>query len=189
MQRKPQLQPYRVDLRVGVLPPDAAALGETEWSKAHRVGQTSLCLKPHGGLRLPLPETTVPSAGVADFTITLDVMIDRTDWPAGAVGTLVDGLLEVRDLDTSDRMALEATTTQGGDDMGGLLDRVGAALYSLRHRVGTTCCGQASGTCATAHGSANCPSRRSLPTSAFGMNIALATTQHTQTVQTIQTSP
>ena len=88
MQRKPQLQPYRVDLRVGVLPPDAAALGETEWSKAHRVGQTSLCLKPHGGLRLPLPETTVPSAGVADFTITLDVMIDRTDWPAGAVGTL-----------------------------------------------------------------------------------------------------
>ena len=95
MQRKPQLQPYRVDLRVGVLPPDAAALGETEWSKAHRVGQTSLCLKPHGGLRLPLPETTVPSAGVADFTITLDVMIDRTDWPAGAVGTLVDGLLEV----------------------------------------------------------------------------------------------
>ena len=85
MQRKPQLQPYRVDLRVGVLPPDAAALGETEWSKAHRVGQTSLCLKPHGGLRLPLPETTVPSAGVADFTITLDVMIDRTDWPAGAV--------------------------------------------------------------------------------------------------------
>ena len=38
MQRKPQLQPYRVDLRVGVLPPDAAALGETEWSKAHRVG-------------------------------------------------------------------------------------------------------------------------------------------------------
>ena len=92
MQRKPQLQPYRVDLRVGVVPPDAAALGETEWSKAHRVGQTSLCLKPHGGLRLPLPETTVPSAGVADFTITLDVMIDRTDWPAGAVGTLVDGL-------------------------------------------------------------------------------------------------
>ena len=58
------------------------AFGETEWSKAHRVGQTSLCLKPHGGLRLPLPETTVPSAGVADFTITLDVMIDRTDWPA-----------------------------------------------------------------------------------------------------------
>ena len=95
MQRKPQLQPYRVDLRVGVLPSDAAALGETEWSKAHRVGQTSLCLKPHGGLRLPLPETTVPSAGVADFTITLDVMIDRTDWPAGAVGTLVDGLGEV----------------------------------------------------------------------------------------------
>ena len=51
MQRKPQLQPYRVDLRVGVLPPDAAALGETEWSKAHRVGQTSdhECARGEGG--------------------------------------------------------------------------------------------------------------------------------------------
>lgn len=66
-------------------------------------------------------------------------LLDSPHVSAGRVPTqvglrmFVDGLLEVRDLDNSDRLALDATTTQGGDDVGGLLDRVGAALSGVTH--------------------------------------------------------
>ena len=44
----------------------------------------------------------------------------------------VDGLLEVRDLDTEDREAIEAARGAGGDgDVAGMLDRVGGALSAL----------------------------------------------------------
>ncbi|MDF1854962.1 heat-inducible transcriptional repressor HrcA [Pseudooceanicola sp.] len=40
----------------------------------------------------------------------------------------VDGLLEVRDLETSDRALIDATVGDNGTDVGAILDRVGAAL-------------------------------------------------------------
>lgn len=43
----------------------------------------------------------------------------------------VDGLLEVRNLDAGDRKKLEETLDLPGGDMGGLLDRVGAALSDV----------------------------------------------------------
>lgn len=45
----------------------------------------------------------------------------------------VDGLLEVRDLDSSDRQKLDATLTNNTDDVGGLLDRIGSALSGVTH--------------------------------------------------------
>ena len=45
----------------------------------------------------------------------------------------VDGLLEVRDLDETDREKLDATMTSNTDDVGGLLDRVGSALSGVTH--------------------------------------------------------
>lgn len=45
----------------------------------------------------------------------------------------VDGLLEVRDLNNEDREKLDATLAPGSDDVGGLLDRVGAALSGVTH--------------------------------------------------------
>jgi heat-inducible transcriptional repressor len=45
----------------------------------------------------------------------------------------VDGLLEVRDLDHSDREKLDATLTNNTDDVGGLLDRIGSALSGVTH--------------------------------------------------------
>ncbi|MGY9046265.1 HrcA family transcriptional regulator [Puniceibacterium antarcticum] len=45
----------------------------------------------------------------------------------------VDGLLEVRDLDNSDREKLDATLTNNTDDVGGLLDRIGSALSGVTH--------------------------------------------------------
>ncbi|WP_089269378.1 heat-inducible transcriptional repressor HrcA [Puniceibacterium sediminis] len=43
----------------------------------------------------------------------------------------VDGLLEVRDLDNSDREKLDATLTNNTDNVGGLLDRIGSALSGV----------------------------------------------------------
>ncbi len=43
----------------------------------------------------------------------------------------VDGLLEVRNLDAADRKKLEETLDPAGGDVGGLLDRVGAALSDV----------------------------------------------------------
>ncbi len=64
-------------------------------------------------------------------------LLDSPHVSAGRVPTqmglrmFVDGLLEVRDLDDTDRQKLDATMTSNTDDVGGLLDRVGAALSGV----------------------------------------------------------
>jgi heat-inducible transcriptional repressor len=64
-------------------------------------------------------------------------LLDSPHISAGRVPTqlglrmFVDGLLEVRDLDNSDREALDATMGPGSNDVGGVLDRVGAALSGV----------------------------------------------------------
>ncbi|QFS84719.1 Heat-inducible transcription repressor HrcA [Roseivivax sp. THAF40] len=45
----------------------------------------------------------------------------------------VDGLLEVRDLDSSDRNQIDATLGSNSDDTANLLDRVGSALSGVTH--------------------------------------------------------
>jgi heat-inducible transcriptional repressor len=45
----------------------------------------------------------------------------------------VDGLLEVGDLDMTDREKIDATIGNGGGDVGGLLDRIGSALSGATH--------------------------------------------------------
>ncbi|KCV82525.1 heat-inducible transcription repressor [Actibacterium atlanticum] len=45
----------------------------------------------------------------------------------------VDGLLEVRDLDESDRDSIHATVGEGESDVGSMLDRVGSALSGATH--------------------------------------------------------
>ncbi|GGG78955.1 heat-inducible transcription repressor HrcA [Salipiger pallidus] len=64
-------------------------------------------------------------------------LLDSPHVSAGRIPTqlglrmFVDGLLEVRDLDQSDRQMLDATRGKGADDVGGFLDRVGAALSGV----------------------------------------------------------
>jgi len=45
----------------------------------------------------------------------------------------VDGLLEIGDLDASDRMAIDATLPGNAQDVAGALDRIGAALSGVTH--------------------------------------------------------
>ncbi|EIE50072.1 heat-inducible transcription repressor [Salipiger aestuarii] len=64
-------------------------------------------------------------------------LLDSPHVSAGRIPTqmglrmFVDGLLEVRDLDVSDRQALDATRGTGADDVGGVLDRVSTALSGV----------------------------------------------------------
>ena len=64
-------------------------------------------------------------------------LLDSPHISAGRVPTqmglrmFVDGLLEVRDLDLSDREKLDATLASNTEDVGGLLDRVGSALSGM----------------------------------------------------------
>ena len=64
-------------------------------------------------------------------------LLDSPHVSAGRIPTqmglrmFVDGLLEVRDLDLSDREKLDATLGPDSDDVGGVLDRVGAALSGV----------------------------------------------------------
>ncbi len=64
-------------------------------------------------------------------------LLDSPHVSAGRVPTqlglrmFVDGLLEVRDLDDTDRQKLDATRGSNTDDVGGLLDRVGSALSGV----------------------------------------------------------
>ncbi|WP_417718751.1 heat-inducible transcriptional repressor HrcA [Salipiger sp.] len=66
-------------------------------------------------------------------------LLDSPHVSAGRIPTqlglrmFVDGLLEVRDLDHHDREKLDATLGAGAGDVGGLLDRVGAALSGVTH--------------------------------------------------------
>jgi len=66
-------------------------------------------------------------------------LLDSPHVSAGRIPTqlglrmFVDGLLEVRDLDHTDREKLDATLGSGADDVGGVLDRVGAALSGVTH--------------------------------------------------------
>ncbi len=66
-------------------------------------------------------------------------LLDSPHVSAGRIPTqmglrmFVDGLLEVRDLDVSDREALDATRGSGSDDVGGILDRVSTALSGVTH--------------------------------------------------------
>ncbi|WP_407493882.1 heat-inducible transcriptional repressor HrcA [Pseudooceanicola sp. MF1-13] len=61
-------------------------------------------------------------------------LLDSPHVSAGRVPTqqglrmFVDGLLEVGDLDNTDREKIDATIGNGGGDVGGLLDRIGSAL-------------------------------------------------------------
>ncbi|QFT64927.1 heat-inducible transcriptional repressor HrcA [Roseivivax sp. THAF30] len=64
-------------------------------------------------------------------------LLDSPHVSAGRVPTqmglrmFVDGLLEVRDLDTNDRSRIDATLGTNTDDVGNLLDRVGSALSGV----------------------------------------------------------
>lgn len=64
-------------------------------------------------------------------------LLDSPHVSAGRVPTqaglrmFVDGLLEVRDLDETDRVKLDATMASNTEDVGGLLDRVGSALSGV----------------------------------------------------------
>jgi heat-inducible transcriptional repressor len=64
-------------------------------------------------------------------------LLDSPHVSAGRVPTqlglrmFVDGLLEVRDLDETDRQTLDATRGSNTDDVAGLLDRVGSALSGV----------------------------------------------------------
>ncbi|PJE27569.1 heat-inducible transcription repressor HrcA [Pseudooceanicola antarcticus] len=65
-------------------------------------------------------------------------LLDSPHVSAGRIPTqqglrmFVDGLLEVGDLDPSERQKIDATVGNGGD-MGGLLDRIGSALSLATH--------------------------------------------------------
>lgn len=66
-------------------------------------------------------------------------LLDSPHVSAGRVPTqlglrmFVDGLLEVRELDSSDREKLDATLGGNNPDVGSLLDRVGSALSGVTH--------------------------------------------------------
>ena len=66
-------------------------------------------------------------------------LLDSPHVSAGRVPTqqglrmFVDGLLEVRDLEVTDREMIDATVGGGGSDVTGLLDRIGAALSGATH--------------------------------------------------------
>ncbi|PYG26559.1 heat-inducible transcriptional repressor HrcA [Pelagimonas varians] len=66
-------------------------------------------------------------------------LLDSPHVSAGRIPTqqglrmFVDGLLEVRDLDNQDRIKLDATVGNNASDVGGLLDKVGAALSGVTH--------------------------------------------------------
>jgi heat-inducible transcriptional repressor len=66
-------------------------------------------------------------------------LLDSPHVSAGRVPTqlglrmFVDGLLEVGDLEATDREKLDATLGSNTDDVGGLLDRVGHALSGVTH--------------------------------------------------------
>ncbi|MGH1412462.1 MAG: heat-inducible transcriptional repressor HrcA [Pelagimonas sp.] len=66
-------------------------------------------------------------------------LLDSPHVSAGRIPTqqglrmFVDGLLEVRDLDSQDRQKLDATVGNNASDVGGLLDQVGAALSGVTH--------------------------------------------------------
>ena len=61
-------------------------------------------------------------------------LLDAPHVSAGRIPTqqglrmFVDGLLEVSDLDTTDREKIDATVGNGAGDVGGMLDRIGSAL-------------------------------------------------------------
>eukprot|EP00903_Cladosiphon_okamuranus_P015858 g14644.t1 len=61
-------------------------------------------------------------------------LLDSPHVSAGRIPTqqglrmFVDGLLEVGDLDNTDREKIDATIGNGGSDVGGMLDRIGSAL-------------------------------------------------------------
>ena len=64
-------------------------------------------------------------------------LLDSPHVSAGRVPTqlglrmFVDGLLEVRDLDQTDREKIDATVTSNSQDVGAILDRVGSALSGV----------------------------------------------------------
>lgn len=66
-------------------------------------------------------------------------LLDSPHVSAGRVPTqmglrmFVDGLLEVRDLDITDREMLDASLGSNSDDVGGLLDQLGSALSGVTH--------------------------------------------------------
>ena len=66
-------------------------------------------------------------------------LLDSPHVSAGRVPTqaglrmFVDGLLEVGDLDNTDREKIDATLGSNTSDVGGLLDRVGSALSGVTH--------------------------------------------------------
>ena len=66
-------------------------------------------------------------------------LLDSPHVSAGRIPTqtglrmFVDGLLEVSDLDVSDRQKIDATLGDNSSDMGGMLDRVGSALSGVTH--------------------------------------------------------
>ncbi|MHA6324433.1 heat-inducible transcriptional repressor HrcA [Roseivivax sp. CAU 1753] len=66
-------------------------------------------------------------------------LLDSPHVSAGRVPTeiglrlFVDGLLEVRDLDSEDRTKIDATLGSNTDDVGNLLDRIGSALSGVTH--------------------------------------------------------
>ena len=66
-------------------------------------------------------------------------LLDSPHVSAGRIPTqtglrmFVDGLLEVSDLDISDRQKIDATMGDNSSDVGGMLDRVGSALSGVTH--------------------------------------------------------
>lgn len=66
-------------------------------------------------------------------------LLDSPHVSAGRIPTqtglrmFVDGLLEVSDLDISDRQKIDATMGGNSSDVGGMLDRVGSALSGVTH--------------------------------------------------------
>ncbi len=81
----------------------------------------------------------VSAATVRNVMQDLEYMglLDSPHVSAGRIPTqlglrmFVDGLLEVGDLDQTDRQKIDATMGQGAADVGGMLDRVGAALSGV----------------------------------------------------------
>ncbi len=66
-------------------------------------------------------------------------LLDSPHVSAGRIPTqaglrmFVDGLLEVSDLDVSDRQKIDATLGSNSSDVGGMLDRIGSALSGVTH--------------------------------------------------------
>ena len=66
-------------------------------------------------------------------------LLDSPHISAGRIPTqlglrmFIDGLLEVRDLDSDDRQKIDATVSSNSQDVGTILDRVGSALSGVTH--------------------------------------------------------